>query len=359
MAQVRRDRSQQIELALGKHEILPGIRRIEMGRELAQARRRRVPGAQVQIGGQRRRVAPRPGGEQADLGGGADLLDREPELGRHLFGVAHAGEAAPRPSALGERGVGHLHDERRAVRQGRRLSARAADEHEPFRAVVDGAQQGRALDGRQVPQAVDAQPAAGEHRGQPGVGHRLRLLEVPGREDQHRRVDRRGHHRSGIRAAHDERQPGVGGQQRGDLGHRLLAPDRGIRVDAPQPRPGDRAAQIARSQQEGGEAIGHLDRPVGQRRCRVGGDEADRAAAGQTGAGLEARQHVGRVHALPAQQVGRQPWAGQAAGDVVLEVGVETAVARLQLRCRAQGEHGAVKRVEAEPRHRLLETRSG
>src|SRR6202012_758784 len=95
--------------------------------------------AEVEVGGVGELVAARVGGEQAYLGGGVDLLDREPELRCHLARVGHAGEGAPRSPALAESGVGNVDDERRTVRERRRLAAGGADEDEALGALVHGA----------------------------------------------------------------------------------------------------------------------------------------------------------------------------------------------------------------------------
>jgi hypothetical protein len=144
-----------------------------------------------------------------------------------------------------------------------------------------------------------------------------------------------------------------------DLGYGVLAPARGIGLDPAQPRAGCRAAEVAGAEQEGDETVGDLDGTIGQRTGGVGADQPDRAAAGKAGGGFEARQHVGRVHPLSGQQLGRQPGAGQPAGDVVLKVGVQAAVARLQLRRRAQCQHRAVQCIQAEPRDGLIEPLTG
>ena len=137
-----------------------------------------------------------------------------------------------------------------------------------------------------------------------------------------------------------------GRQERRDLGDRLRAPDRGLGLDLAQPRPGRGVAQLAGPEQERHEPVGDLDRAVGERRRRVGRHQPDGAAAGEAAAGLKAGEHVGGVDSLARQQLGGQPRAGQPAGDVVLEVGVEAAVAGLELGCHAQREHRAVQRVE-------------
>ena len=357
MAQVGRDRPQQVELALGEDEVLPGVCGLQMGGQLAQARGRGVTGAQVQVGGQRHVVAAHARRDQAHLAGVADLLDREPELRRHLARVVHAGEGAPRPATLGEGGVGHVHHQRGPVGQRGRLPARGAQQDEPLGALVDGAQQRASLGRRQVAQPVDAQPASRQDRGKPSVGQGVGLLQLARAEHHHRRAGGRRHHRPGIGAAHHQRQLRARRQQRGDLGDRVHAPHLRLGIDPPQARPG-RRAQVAGPEQEGHEPVGHLDGPVGERRQGVHGHQTDRATAREATARLKAGQDIGRVDPLARQQLGGEARTGQPPGDVVLEVGVQAAVAGLQLRRDAQRQHRAVERVEAEPRHRLVESRA-
>ena len=75
------------------------------------------------------------------------------------------------------------------------------------------------------------------------------------------------------------------------------------------------------------------------------------------GGDAERRQHVRAVDARALEQVGDEPRAGQPARDVVLQVRVEEAVARVQLGRGADAQHREVERVEPEPLARLGEPR--
>ena len=102
------------------------------------------------------------------------------------------------------------------------------------------------------------------------------------------------------------------------------------------------------------EPVRELDRPLGERRLRVA-LEPDRALRAQRRVALERHHHVGGRDALAGQQVADEPRARQLARDVVLEVGVQAAVARVELRRRADREHGGVEQVEPERRGDLRE----
>ena len=234
----------------------------------------------------------------------------------------------------------------------------AAQEHQALGALVDGVQERGPLGRREVGETVDAQPAPGQHRGEARVGQCVGLLELAGAEHHHRCPGRRGHHRPRVRPADDQGQLCACRQQRRDLGNRVDAADGGLGLDLAQAGPGRGAPEVARPEQEGHQPVGDLDRTVGERRCYVRGDEPDRPAAGEAAARLKAAEYIRRVDPLAREQFGGQARAGEPPRHVVLEIGVEPAVARLQLGRHAQRQHRAVQGVEPEARHRVVQPRA-
>ena len=63
--------------------------------------------------------------------------------------------------------------------------------------------------------------------------------------------------------------------------------------------------------------------------------------------------------AVAGEQVGDEPRAGEPARDVVVQVGEQAAVARVELGRGGEAEHGGVERVEPEPRGGVGEARVG
>ena len=143
-------------------------------------------------------------------------------------------------------------------------------------------------------------------------------------------------------------------QRARDLLDRFLATARcGPAPSAAARRIADRRARLQQtlpgSEQERGQPVGDLHRPVGERHRRVRREQPDRADGRQPGVGREAREHVAAVDAVAAQQARDEPRARQPSGHVVLEVGVQPPVARMQLGRGAHREHGGVERVQPEP----------
>ncbi len=101
------------------------------------------------------------------------------------------------------------------------------------------------------------------------------------------------------------------------------------------------------TEQVRGHPVGDLDRALGERRLRVT-EQAQRAGPAQRGVAVERRHDVRRRHALALEQVPDEPRARQLARDVVLQVRVQPAVARVELGRRADAEHGGVQQVEPE-----------
>ena len=111
----------------------------------------------------------------------------------------------------------------------------------------------------------------------------------------------------------------------------------------------------ADAEQVGGEAVGDLDRALGERRLGVAARGGPRRALRSGPSRSKASHHVGRRDAVALEQVADEPRARQLARDVVLQVGVEAAVARVELRRGADGEHRGVEQVEPERGRRLGE----
>ena len=183
------------------------------------------------------------------------------------------------------------------------------------------------------------------------VGKRSGTLQVADVQ-QHERPARRGRDdRRRIRPAHDERQVRVGLKRPRDLGDRLVAPDDArLQRDAAQ---SDRRAGLeqprARSEDERRQPVGELHRAVGERHGRIGHEQTDRADRHEPGIWGKACEHVVRLDAVAGQEARDQPRTGQSPRDVVLQVGVQPAVARVEFGRRADRQHRRVERVEPQP----------
>jgi hypothetical protein len=142
----------------------------------------------------------------------------------------------------------------------------------------------------------------------------------------------------------------VGREQPCHLLHRVLAAlAAGIgREPSQRPRRSGLGEPAARAQDERGQPVGDLHRPVGEWQRRVRREQPDRAQAGEVGLGSEAGEHVRALDALAGEQVRGQARARHAACDVVLQVGVEEAVAAVQLGGGADGEDRGVEGVEVQ-----------
>ena len=135
-----------------------------------------MAGAEIQIDGQGPRLAVRPRRDHAHLRRRLDLLDRQSELRRHLTGVSAAGVLGPGMAALAETRVRHLDQQRRPVADRDRVAAPRGEQHDPFRTLVEGAQQDCALGRRQVLEPVHAQQPLAERGGESRVGDSVRAL---------------------------------------------------------------------------------------------------------------------------------------------------------------------------------------
>ena len=361
MAQVGRDRAQQVALAVGEDQVLPAEAGIEPGRQLPQARGRGVPRAQIEIVRLGRLPASRARRDAAHLGGGADLLQGEPELGGHVLGIGGAAVALPGRSALGEGRVGNLGREHGAVAQGERLAPRPAEDDRAFRPLVEGAQQPGALRRAEIVEPVDADQRALQRARQGRVGDELGPLEIPRAHEHQGPAAGRRDDRVRVGAGHHHGQAGLGSQQLGDaLDRRLAAGGVGVRRHTPQSRVGAHLHQAAAgAQQERGQPVGDLHRAIRERQRGVGIEQAKGPEPGKARVRAEAGQHVDAGDPLPHQQLGRQARAREAAGHVVLEVGVEAPVARVQLGRGAHRQHRAVQRVQPQALRRGRQGRIG
>jgi hypothetical protein len=126
--------------------------------------------------------------------------------------------------------------------------------------------------------------------------------------------------------------------------------------DEPSAPVGRRLVQVG-VEQEGHEAVADLDLALGERDRSSGVEQPDRTVAAERAVRPEAREHGGRVDVVVREQPRHQPRAGELPRDIVVEVGEEPAVARAQLRRRAEPEHGRLELAEPEGRRCLVEAR--
>ena len=189
-----------------------------------------------------------------------------------------------------------------------------------------------------------------EPGGQGGVGDRLGVLEVADVDEQERRLGGGGEYFGGVGPDHEQGQVGVGGQQSLDLGHGFGAPaPPGGGPDPAQGGRGRRGHHLRLGpEHERGEPVGDLDAAVGEGNRRIRAQRADRAQARKPSLIGKAVQYVGLADPLIGQQGGDEPLTGQPPRDVVLQVGVQTPVAGMQLGGDADRQHRGVERVEAE-----------
>ena len=156
-----------------------------------------------------------------------------------------------------------------------------------------------------------------------------------------------GDERLGVRAGEDDRERARVAEHPRQRLDRLVAAGIVARVlDHAQPAGRGRVVH-ADAEQVRGEPVAQLDRALGERRLRVA-RHADRPLRAQRRRALEGEHHVGGRDAVAAQQVADEARAGELAGDVVLQVGVQAPVARVELGRRADREHRGVEQVEAE-----------
>ena len=322
--------------------------------------------AEVEVGRLGRVEPAGPRGHPADLGRRPDLLDREPELGGDVGrAVGAAEQLLPGRAPLGERRERHLDEQHRAVAQRLRLGARArrSAPSAPARLSICSSSRARSA-GLRSSRPSKHSSACSSAAASVGVGERLGALEVADVEQHQRRARRGRDERRRVGPAHDERQVRVGLQRARHLGDGLVAAG-DARLRRRTRRSGDRRAGLeqpgARAEHERRQPVGELDRAVGERhrpdRARAAGS---RRAATSRASGAK---HASTSRALDAaRRSAGSPTSrglGQPPGDVVLQVGVQPAVARMQLRRRADRQHRRVERVEPEPIDRRASARVG
>ena len=260
---------------------------------------------------------------------------------------SHAREVGPGLLALGVGGRRRLHEQHRALAEGERGAARRGGDHRALAALVERAQQPRALARVELLEPLEDDRPALERGDQRRVGHHLALLHVAHVRDDERAAVGLREQRLGVGPAQHHGQVAGAREHRGDRGDVVVAAGV-VRRERREPQPG-RGRQLVqpRAEQVPGEPVGDLQGALGQRRLGVA-EQLDRAEPPQRAVDVEAAHHVGGADALALQQVADQPRARELAGDVVLEVGEQAAEARVELRRRAGGEHRGVEQVQPE-----------
>ena len=199
---------------------------------------------------------------------------------------------------------------------------------------------------------VAAQQPALERAAQRGVGHHLGLAELAHVGEQQPAAGGARHEAGGVGPGDHEREPGRRGEQRGDLRHRLgavvLALARGLAPQAGRRRRGRRARRARAGTPRAGRRPWRRGRPSGV----VPSPSISRSAPERrSGAAWPKHaEHVGGRDALAGEQVADEPRAREPARDVVVQVGEQAPVARVQLGRGAEAEDRGVERVEAEAR---------
>ena len=203
----------------------------------------------------------------------------------------------------------------------------------------------------EVLETVEAEQRVLERGCERRVGERSGSLEVA-HVQQHQRPARRGRDDRGcVRPAHDERQVRLGLKRPGDLRDRLVAPgdsrperdapqrDRRAGLEQPVPAPRMNAARRSASL-TGRSASGTAESGSSSRTAPTATSRASGAKHASTSCWLDA---------VAGQQARDQARAGEAPRDVVLQVGIQAAIAGMKLGRRAHRQHRGVERVEAEP----------
>ena len=263
--------------------------------------------------------------------------------------------ACRRSAKLGEDG---LHQQHRALAQRERRRARRRRDHGPLRALLDRAQQPPALSRLDVLQAFDDHRPLLECADQRRLGHHLAHVEVAHVDGDQRTAERGRQERVGVRAGEHDREVALALEQRGDDRHRLVAAGC-VRGQRDHPQAGRlRGLVHPPAEQHRREPVGHLHRALGQRRLRIA-HQLQRAEPAQPSVGVERGHHVGRTQPFALEQLADEPRARQLARDVVLQVGVQAAVARVELGRRAYREHRGLQQIQAERLDRALQALVG
>ena len=323
MAQVGRDRAQQVALALGQDEVVPAV----AGARAAPRARR---AATTTRGARRGRGRPASGASRPRVRAAirltsrrrADLLDREPELGGDVGRVVGAAEALPRRAALGERRQRHLDEQHACGRSAPapRARVRPISTERSGRSSIARSSRARSAGSRSL-EAVEAeQPRPRARRRASRRRARSALLEVA-HVEQHQRPRRRRRPRSPRRPART--RPAAGAcrtaSERAHLGdgRRRGPATAGCGVDAAQrdrragARRAGRAAPSRNAASRSATLTGRSASGIGP----SGGEQPDRAAGAQPARrGRSSRARRARSTPSPASRLGRRGAGWRAGG---------------------------------------------
>ena len=229
VAEVSGDRAEHFALALRQDEIVPGERRIEARRELAEPRARGLAGAQVEVGGRRASVAPRRRGEARNLGRLGDLAHRQPELGRDVGDVLRVGERRPRRFPLCETRQRRLDDEHRLVAERHRGVARGRAEERALVECGERPQHAAAVARLQLADPVEREPSTLERAGERGLPHELLIEHLGDVHEENRPLECRREQGGRVRTRDHDRKAALDRDQAAELRHHLFAPGIAVR----------------------------------------------------------------------------------------------------------------------------------
>ena len=282
-------------------------------------------------GGSRRRAV-------RDGGGIVDLADREPELRGDVVDLIAAGCTHPGRAALRKARLRCLDDDRRRLAERHdRLGGGGADQN-PVASRREGPLHAKVLVGLEIVEAVEAEPATLEQCGDRGIAHQLRVARVGRRRrGSSGRSSASGEQCLGVRARDQSAgEPALASDQRPELGDRrgpagVVFGER-HRPETPVAR---RLVQPTR-EKVGGEPVGDLQQPVGHRKLAPRLEQPDGAGAAKRSLVVEAVESLRRRDPRVGQKPGDEPGARELPGHVVVQVGVEAAVVRAELRRGAE-----------------------
>ncbi len=192
----------------------------------------------------------------------------------------------------------------------------------------------------------------GERGGERGVADGLAVERVRHGDEQQRLPERHGQEGRRVGPGEHDRDVARGAEQGAQVGHGRR-PARRRTAAARRPAAARRRRDARRARRSAGTPRA-ARRPSRRARRAASGRCPGRAAAARrarrSGAvGLEARR-ARRRGRRPRRRAGAdEARARELAGDVVLQVGVQPAVARVELRRRAERQHRRVEQVEPEP----------
>ena len=219
-------------------------------------------------------------------------------------------------------------------------------------AALDRAQQPRALARLDVLEPLEDERAVLERRDQRRLGHRLGDVELADVRD-----DERAAVGLGRRAP---RRPGRRARRAASSGARASPASAATASSRPGSWSG--CATMRSLPPAGGSSMPTPSRCAASRsESLIGRSASGVCASPASRIAPFARSGASRSNAIitsaaetpsPRQQVADEPRARELARDVVLQVGVQAAVARVELRRGADREHGGVEQVEPERRAR-------